>query len=104
MTNSVDHFEAGYSIFAECDNCGAVGEPTTDRTGDGDPILECPTCRARWKTDESRLIARCIASSSAARGVDSWAVEHAGYSASDWAELTDRDPTTVARNVRRSSE
>lgn len=46
-------------------------------------------------------LARCIRRSTAARGADLFAVEQCGYSATDWAEMTDRDRSTVARNVRR---
>lgn len=47
-------------------------------------------------------LASLIRDSTAARGVDVWAVEELGLSATAWAELTDRDRTTVARNVRRA--
>jgi len=94
--------DVNQSVFVECDNCGADGEPTTDRTDGGDPILECPSCMARWATDEPRLVALLIKKSSAARGVDRWAVEHAGYSASEWSDVTGRDRSSVSRNVRRA--
>lgn len=48
-------------------------------------------------------LAESIRESSAARGVDSWAVEHIGLSAAEWARLTDRNRSTVARNVRRAN-
>lgn len=50
------------------------------------------------------LLGRLIAESSAARGVDAYAVEECGLSAAEWAEVTERDRSTVARNVRRASE
>jgi len=37
-----------------------------------------------------------------ARGVDRWATEVADLSATEWAELTGRAPSTVQRNVRRA--
>jgi len=45
-----------------------------------------------------------IEETSAARGVDYYAVEICGKSASDWAEMTGRDRSTVSRNVRRANE
>jgi len=47
-------------------------------------------------------LAKCIRENTAARGVDVWAVEEMGLTASQWAGLTDRDQSTVARNVRRA--
>lgn len=97
---------ANHSVWVDCDNCGERGDPTGEREGNaaGDrvPVLECPACRARWRTNEARLVGLLIADSTAARGVDFWAVEHHGFSASEWADLTDRDRSTVARNVRRA--
>jgi len=46
-------------------------------------------------------LAEYIRENTAARGVDMWAVEEMGLSASQWAGMTDRDRSTVARNVRR---
>lgn len=36
------------------------------------------------------------------RGVDVWAVEIEDYTASEWAEMTGRDRSTVSRNLRRA--
>jgi predicted transcriptional regulator len=47
-------------------------------------------------------LAELIKETSAARGVDLYAVEDCGLSAAEWAELTDRDRSTVSRNVRRA--
>ena len=47
-------------------------------------------------------LASLIEQSSAARGVDYFAVEVCGKSAAEWATMTGRDPSTVARNVRRA--
>jgi len=49
-------------------------------------------------------LARLIAETSAARGVDVYAVETCGLSASEWARRTNRCPSTVARNVRRARD
>jgi len=49
-------------------------------------------------------LAGMIRDSTAARGVDRWAVEIKGYSATEWAALTGRDESTVARNVRRAHQ
>jgi hypothetical protein len=56
--------------------------------------------------DESDLVhlATLIEETSAARGVDYYAVEVCGKSATEWAEMTGRDRSTVSRNVRRASE
>jgi hypothetical protein len=48
-------------------------------------------------------LAECIRENTAARGVDVWAVEEMGLTASQWAGMTDRDQSTVARNVRRAN-
>ena len=55
-------------------------------------------------TDDVTTLAGMIRDSTAARGVDWWAVEVKGYSATEWAELTGRDESTVARNVRRAHQ
>jgi hypothetical protein len=97
-----------HSVRVDCDNCGDRGVPTGEReenaAGDQTPILECETCRSRWRTNEARLIGLLIAESTAARGVDLWAVEHQGFYATEWAALTGRNESTVARNVRRARE
>lgn len=49
-------------------------------------------------------LAKLIEQSSAARGVDYYAVEICGKSATEWGEMTGRDRSTVSRNVRRASE
>jgi hypothetical protein len=96
------------SIRIECDNCGTRGEPTSENTenslGARAPVLKCPRCRAKWTTDDTRLLGLLIADATAARGVDHWAVDHHGYTASEWAAVTDRDRSTVARNVRRAKK
>jgi hypothetical protein len=52
--------------------------------------------------DLARLAA-LIDQTTAARGVDLYAVEECGLSATRWAEMTGRDESTVARNVRRAT-
>jgi len=47
-------------------------------------------------------LASLIRETTAARGVDAWAVEELGLSARGWAKLTGRDDSTVQRNVRRA--
>jgi len=54
--------------------------------------------------DDVTTLAGMIRDSTAARGVDWWAVEVKGYSATEWADLTGRSQSTVARNVRRARE
>lgn len=49
-------------------------------------------------------LAELIAETTAARGVDVYAVEECGLSATEWAEMTGRDRSTVSRNVRRASD
>jgi len=47
-------------------------------------------------------LARLIAETTAARGVDTYAVDVRGLSAAEWARMTGRDASTVSRNVRRA--
>lgn len=54
-------------------------------------------------TDLDRL-AELIDETTAARGVDLYAVEECGLSAAKWAEMTGRDRSTVSRNIRRASD
>lgn len=54
-------------------------------------------------TDLDRL-AELIAESTAARGVDVFAVEEHGLTAAEWADKTERDRSTVSRNVRRAGD
>ena len=49
-------------------------------------------------------LAQLISETTAARGVDRYAGEGCGLSASAWATLTGRDRSTVARNVRRAKQ
>ena len=55
--------------------------------------------------DESDLLhlATLIDETTAARGVDCFAVTVCGKSATEWAEMTGRDRSTVSRNVRRAT-
>jgi hypothetical protein len=50
------------------------------------------------------VLSEYIREHTAARGVDLWAVEEMGLPASQWAGMTDRDRSTVARNVRRANK
>lgn len=47
-------------------------------------------------------LAELIERSTAARGVDVYAVEECGLPAAEWAEMTGRNRSTVSRNVRRA--
>jgi len=47
-------------------------------------------------------LAALIRNSTAARGVDLYAVTVCDKSATEWAEMTGRAPSTVSRNVRRA--
>lgn len=49
-------------------------------------------------------LAEMICETTAARGVDLWAVEELGLSPSAWAKATDRSRSTVSRNVRRARD
>jgi len=49
-------------------------------------------------------LAARVRDSTAARGIDAFAVRDCGLSATEWAERTGRDPSTVARNVRRAQK
>lgn len=53
-------------------------------------------------TDLDRL-AELIEETTAARGVDFYAVNEGGLSATEWAEMTGRDRSTVSRNLRRAN-
>jgi len=47
-------------------------------------------------------LAELITETTAARGVDVYAVDECGYTATEWAEMTGRDRSTVSRNLRRA--
>lgn len=49
-------------------------------------------------------LAELITETTAARGVDVYAVDVCGLSAAEWAEMTGRDRSTVSRNLRRARE
>jgi len=51
-------------------------------------------------TDLDKL-GELIKETTAARGIDLYAVNECGLSATEWAERTGRSPSTVSRNVRR---
>lgn len=53
------------------------------------------------RVELERLAAR-IRDSTAAQGVDAYAVEECGLASAEWAEMTGRDRSTVSRNVRRA--
>ena len=95
---------------AKCPDCGNA---MTIERGDADP--ECPQgcgpMTDRYAPPEQTeqvpdvdKLAQYIRDGTAARGVDKWAVEDVGYSASIWAKLTGRDRSTVSRNIRRAQE
>ena len=52
--------------------------------------------------DEIEILAAFISEHTAARGADAYAVDYKEHSAAEWAEMTGRDRSTVARNVRRA--
>ena len=54
-------------------------------------------------THDLARLAELIDETSAARGVDVYAVEECGLSAAEWARITGRNRSTVARNVRRAT-
>lgn len=47
-------------------------------------------------------LAECIKQSSAARGVDYYATEVHRIDIAEWASMTGRDRSSVARNIRRA--
>lgn len=49
-------------------------------------------------------LAECIEKSTAARGVDYYATEIYRIDIGEWAEMTDRDRSTVAQNIRKAHE
>ena len=99
--------------------CVVCSNETRHVSADGGDTWRCELCNGEHnrkvrldKQDEydhaeyTRLgeLADAIDETTAARGVDLWAVEVVGVTATDWAELTGRDASTVARNVRRAIE
>ena len=106
-----------------CPRCAAYVPSTLDTLDDGpQPIEYCPFCGYEFEdgmpsletalkyieddapTTDLEELAAIVRQTTAARGVDVYAVEVCGLSASEWARRTDRDRSTVSRNVRRASE
>ncbi len=54
--------------------------------------------------DDLEELAELISENTAARGVDLYAVKVRGLSASEWADMTGRNRSTVSRNIRRAAE
>ncbi len=61
--------------------------------------------RVLWAADnpEFVVLARYIRETTAARGVDKLLTDHHGLSTGEWATLTGRHQSTVARNARRGA-
>lgn len=51
---------------------------------------------------EIETLAELVRETTAARGVDLYAVNVCGYSAAEWAEMTGRNRSTISRNLRRA--
>lgn len=51
--------------------------------------------------DDLAMISRYT---TAARGIDYYAVEHCHFTMAEWAEMTDRNKSTVSRNVAGARE
>lgn len=92
--------------FYECNNCDHSVE-----TKQFAEARECPECSAgmlvnvtKQTPDELKTIAKLIRESTAARGIDVFAVQECGLSSTQWADMTGRDRSTVARNIRRASD
>jgi len=49
-------------------------------------------------------LAQLISESTAARGVDRYAVDVCGLGVTEWADMTGRNRRTVARNIERAKE
>lgn len=99
--------------FEECPNCGCDLVAVNDHGTADELHIECAGCgRVRGQPEvptlteieDLRCLAGLIEETTAARGVDVYAVEERGLSATEWAHMTGRDRSTVARNVRRGSE
>lgn len=81
-------------------------------TADGHAVLEghggspvkIVAIQGGEEVDPLEDLAELIDETTAARGVDIYAVEHRGKSASEWAEMTGRDRSTVSRNISRGSD
>jgi hypothetical protein len=110
------------ALGGECVRCGQENKLEIHHK-DGDSnnsdfnnlALLCESCHHREHYDtvsnndatndiDIKELAKLVEKTTAARGVDLFAVERCGLSAADWARLTDRDRSTVARNVRRGTE
>lgn len=89
-----DNYVIGFS--PNVDGVDAPTDPDVDDSAG--PILP------NTSNDAAEEIAFLIRQHTAARGIDLWAVDVIGYSAAEWARMTGRDRSTVARNVRRGSE
>ena len=46
-------------------------------------------------------LAQLVEETTAARGIDLYAVDECGMTAQEWADMTGRSRSTVSRNVRR---
>lgn len=98
--------------YVHCSGCSRVYDAAELEEGEHMTGLQgyhCPDCDAVKMmlphfdaAAEVRTLAELIRETTAARGVDLWAVEEMGYSAAEWADMTDRDRSTVSRNVRRA--
>lgn len=90
----------------ECNECDWAVETTQFAEA-----RECPECPGGMLVnqtiqvpDELKSLASHIRESTAARGVDVFAVQEHGVSAAEWARMTGRDRSTVARNLRRAAD
>jgi len=87
---TVDVLVAGPTFYS------AAGAANAVRDGSLTPYLP--------RRGELNRLAALIRESTAARGVDIYAVEECGLSAAEWARMTGRDRSTVSRNVRRARD
>ena len=107
------------ALGGECEECGTkesleIHHIDRDRSNNSYENLEllCFDCHRRehystLNSDERtedvdvEKLGELVAETTAARGVDLYAVEVCGLSAAEWGRVTDRDRSTVATNVRR---
>jgi len=106
-----------------CPRCAAYVPSSLETLDDGpQPIEYCPFCGYEFEDGMPSLdtalkyieddapetdieeLAAIVRQTTAARGVDVYAVEVRGLEPVEWARMTGRDRSTVSRNVRRATD
>lgn len=100
VAEAIDHYRPEWAdgVVGFSPNVDGVDAAPSPGLNEG-PETILPNVDSEGAVEE---IAFCIRQHTAARGVDLWAVDVVGLSAAKWAEMTGRNRSTVARNVRRA--